>query len=326
VAVDTFFILSGFVLAHSYARRVEAGMGFIEFARVRLLRLYPLYVVGLLLGAGDVALEIHLGRVAMGWDDWALATVLGALLVPHGVAAVIPFGNDGIVGAVFPFNEPAWSLFFELAVNGVFFAWLASRRAWMLIPIILASLGGFALAAHLLGGLHGGWGVHDFWVGVPRVMFGFFLGVGLYRIHRWASPPMKRVGPLLVLLLLVSFWRPFRWQEAWSLFVFAPLAVLGNASVALGARARQACHWAGRVSYPLYITHFPLFRLMWVEGDIRQLGSTAHLLVAMTVAVAIAWVLAAADEHVRERWLMPWLAPRKRRHEQEHEPLAVPSR
>jgi peptidoglycan/LPS O-acetylase OafA/YrhL len=305
VAVDTFFILSGFVLAHSYTRRVHAGMGFVDFARTRLARLYPLYLVGLLLGATDVAIEIAQGRIAMDWDDWALATVLGALLVPHGVNALIPFGNDVIAGAVFPFNEPSWSLFFELAVNVVFFYWLAARRAWTVIPIILASLGAFWAAAHVWGGLHGGWGVDDFWVGVPRVMFGFFLGVGLYRIHPRVSPVLKRVGPWFVLLLLVTFWRPFRWQEAWSLFVFAPLAVVANAGVELGAHARAWCDWAGRLSYPLYITHFPLFRLLWVEGDIRRLGSVGHLLTAVAVAVALAWVLAVADERWRKRRSVP---------------------
>jgi peptidoglycan/LPS O-acetylase OafA/YrhL len=44
VAVDTFFILSGFVLAHSYTRRVHAGMGFVDFARKR--RSVPRRVAG----------------------------------------------------------------------------------------------------------------------------------------------------------------------------------------------------------------------------------------------------------------------------------------
>jgi peptidoglycan/LPS O-acetylase OafA/YrhL len=140
---------------------------------------------------------------------------------------------------------------------------------------------------------------------VPRVMFGFFLGVGLYRIHPRVSPLLKRVGPWFVLLLLVTFWRPFRWEEAWSLFVFAPLAVVANAGVEIGAHARAWCDWAGRLSYPLYITHFPLFRLLWVEGDIRRLGSVGHLLVALAIAVMLAWLLAVADERWRKRRSMP---------------------
>lgn len=302
VAVDTFFVLSGFVLAHSYARRIEAGMGFVEFAQVRLARLYPLYLIGLALGATDVLIEIAVGRVEMGLGDALLAVLFGLFMIPHGVNAVIPFGDDPIVGAVFPLNEPAWSLFFELAVNAVFFIWLAGRKRWTLVPIIVLSLGAYQVAAHLWGGWHGGWGVSEFGTGIPRVMFGFFLGVWIYRVHHRVAPALRRVGPLFTALLLVTFWRPFRHNAAWSLFLFAPLTVLANSGVLPGPAMRRWCEIAGRLSYPLYITHFPLFRLLWVEGDIRRLGSVGHLGVAVSLALIMAWMLAWVDERLRRRW------------------------
>jgi peptidoglycan/LPS O-acetylase OafA/YrhL len=47
LAVDLFFVLSGFVLAHAYEHRFARGMTTFEFMRARVIRLYPLYFVGL---------------------------------------------------------------------------------------------------------------------------------------------------------------------------------------------------------------------------------------------------------------------------------------
>lgn len=47
LAVDVFFLLSGFVLSLSYRRRFDAGMSAAEFMKLRVIRLYPLYFVGI---------------------------------------------------------------------------------------------------------------------------------------------------------------------------------------------------------------------------------------------------------------------------------------
>ena len=48
VAVDLFFILSGFVIMHSYGDKIRNGLSFGDFAKARLIRLAPLYFAGLL--------------------------------------------------------------------------------------------------------------------------------------------------------------------------------------------------------------------------------------------------------------------------------------
>jgi peptidoglycan/LPS O-acetylase OafA/YrhL len=51
IAVDLFFILSGFVLMHSYSQKITDGrLNFLAFFKIRLIRLMPLYLVGLVLG------------------------------------------------------------------------------------------------------------------------------------------------------------------------------------------------------------------------------------------------------------------------------------
>src|ERR1700748_2589335 len=45
LAVELFFQFSGFVIAHAYDKRFAEGLGFWEFAKIRFIRLYPLYFI-----------------------------------------------------------------------------------------------------------------------------------------------------------------------------------------------------------------------------------------------------------------------------------------
>src|SRR5580693_5691081 len=50
LAVDFFFVLSGYVIARAYEARLEAGWSKREFFRIRAIRLYPMIVIGMALG------------------------------------------------------------------------------------------------------------------------------------------------------------------------------------------------------------------------------------------------------------------------------------
>src|SRR5690242_9402507 len=126
LAVDFFFVLSGFVLAQAYEERLCATMTPLDFMRVRIIRLYPL----LILGSG-ISAAIYIGRSLLGTGPGVLATLwtmIAALLF-------IPFHALPSDGA-FPLDGPAWSLFAELWVNILFAfiaAWLSPRRMrWLL--------------------------------------------------------------------------------------------------------------------------------------------------------------------------------------------------
>src|SRR5262245_14845562 len=54
LAVDFFFALSGYVLARTYDARLEHGMESLDFIRRRIIRLYPLYLIGFSLGAASI--------------------------------------------------------------------------------------------------------------------------------------------------------------------------------------------------------------------------------------------------------------------------------
>jgi peptidoglycan/LPS O-acetylase OafA/YrhL len=81
-AVDLFFVLSGFVLAYRYDGELENRDQRWNSAKRRLIRLYPLYFVGLVLGG--IATSFLLGFSIKGWSvsTYGLALLLAPILIP----------------------------------------------------------------------------------------------------------------------------------------------------------------------------------------------------------------------------------------------------
>jgi peptidoglycan/LPS O-acetylase OafA/YrhL len=59
LAVDFFFLLSGFVLAHAYGEKLNDGMTSCQFMRCRLIRLYPLYLLALVIVHGRLRIFVR---------------------------------------------------------------------------------------------------------------------------------------------------------------------------------------------------------------------------------------------------------------------------
>src|ERR1700683_2829054 len=109
LAVDFFFILSGFVIAHSYGGRLRNGMNPLEYIGKRLIRLYPMFVLGILIGA-PVLFLLERAGAANAPARFIVGSVLYNLLF---LPDISNFQN----GELFPANPPAWSLFFEMIAS-----------------------------------------------------------------------------------------------------------------------------------------------------------------------------------------------------------------
>jgi len=138
LAVDVFFLMSGFVIANAYENRLLEGFGVFAFIRARVRRLAPVYWAGTLLGMACVAPTLI-------WRDGVFDGDTATLLVVVILFAflLVPIGR---LVLAFPFNGPAWSLFAELVVN-VFYAICVRRlgiRALLAIVFV-----GFAISATL---------------------------------------------------------------------------------------------------------------------------------------------------------------------------------
>ena len=147
LAVDLFFVLSGVVVANAYEARLRAGLAPARFALLRLIRLYPLYLLGSLIGLVPVVAAL------LGLAPSSLASPLPLVLLA--AALLLPLVSDP---NLFPLNTPAWSLFFEMLANLAYAAMLRHLHCALLAALLLASALGLALALQAAPeqGLHGG--------------------------------------------------------------------------------------------------------------------------------------------------------------------------
>lgn len=182
IAVDLFFILSGFVIYHSYAGKMWAGMKAGVFINQRFARLAPTVAVGVLLGA--FATLAFYGATGQKADPASFTLVhIGHLFfIPGFIDYNVPAW--GIVN-LFPSNTPLWSIFFEF-VASVCFVFLVRLPKWglvaasiamfaLLVPgcIYLASVTGDLLTPSV------GWSPGTFLLGFPRVLFAFLGGMAI---------------------------------------------------------------------------------------------------------------------------------------------------
>jgi len=191
LSVDLFFMISGVVLNHAYQSRFQAGMGTLGFMRARLIRLYPLYVLGTLLGIA-VTVASLLGRNSLNWDPSSLlpAALLALLILPDFLPSP--------VNELFPLNIPSWSLFFELLVNLLFaMSWpLLTSRRLVTISVLAGSVVGLATVHN--GSIDQGSIASNFAVGIARTVFGFCVGVLISRQTRLGPREESNVEVLAI--------------------------------------------------------------------------------------------------------------------------------
>lgn len=296
LAVDFFFLLSGFVIAHAYQARLANGMSFGQFLRIRLIRLGPMLVLGGLLGVGYLLAK----RTPMN-----LPNVLAMIGVVFALPAPLPIALNP--GSAFPINGPSWSLFFEMIVNIGFalaLPWLNKR---VMLGILAASFVWLAVwTVHKGGVSHLGHTYPEFFGGVPRTVFSFLLGVLMYRWRQEGKLPSLPGGMWgAALLLLATFTPPALMPgnavyELVCIVVVFPVVIMMAAGAQLTGRTAAFAGFSGALSYPLYIVHYPL--LFWFEAAIGR-GSLWWLLAATVTIVVLSYAaLKLVDEPVRA-WL-----------------------
>ncbi len=177
--------------------------------------------------------------------------------------------------SLYPLNGPAWSLMFEFIVNVLY---VSTWRYWTLrtIPIALIVAGASLIVISLCGlSLDGGWSWADFAVGLARVIFGFSTGVYIFKLYQkgYSAPKLPKTL-LLVLATLPVLLFPEVAGDVFRLpvlLLWMPLVVFG--SVAASTPESSIELWLGRLSYPLYAIHYPLYfavALLWPRIALRE--------------------------------------------------------
>jgi peptidoglycan/LPS O-acetylase OafA/YrhL len=312
LAVDFFFMLSGFVLAYAYDRRLQHGMTWLDFMRVRLIRLYPMLFCGSVLGAIAFLVAQHqrhqYGSLTSAW------MIAGSFLV-------LPVGLPVDDYFAYPLNIAYWSLFFEFIANAVYATgWgrLSPRRLGLTVLVFALATGvmTFASRPYIQIGVTS---PHKFLWGFVRVAYPFAAGLLLYQLrHRWAQISHWKVftgsgwwwsAAIMAGALVLPIDSP--WCDLALSFAVFPLLIHRTASLNLSPATARVCAVLGRLSYPVYILHWPIYRFLHGATQMLRLD-IAPWLQALAGAVAVILLsqvtLTMWDEPVR-RWLSRWPTP-----------------
>ncbi len=311
LAADFFFLLSGFVLAHAYSERLP-GLSPFQFMLLRARRLLPLSMLGVVAGA--------LARVLRWWSDPPAAGSVTHLLGANGFNLILvpnPLPGGAAGQWLFPGNVVLWSLTFEILVN-LLWATIMIRAGRLL-------LGGFVLSAALLlasiaqrhGSLDLGYDWQAAGGGFARALFGFFLGVLLWRLRPLMVPSRTMSWVAAVSLVAVLSLPATHWQVDLMMVLVALPAILWL-SIGLEPRRQQPMfRRLGETSYPLYVIHMPIMGIVetWLRHHPGWRGSLWVDAVVPPI-VLLAWLLCRCYERPIRRRL-------QRRHPVRPPPTAV---
>lgn len=300
LAVDLFFLLSGFVLWNAYGARLNDGLTPAAFLRLRLHRLYPLFAIGVAFGVMRAAGAMIVGDPRAPTLPLLLAQIgATALMMPSG------FGSSGL----FPLNNPAWSLSLEMLVNIAFCLWLAHWSTRRLVALVFAAALALALVARHFGSLDLGWNLGDAIGGTVRCTFSFVLGVVMARQrlfvrHRtdWGARPLIATLALFTLVVAIDPGPALRpWYDTGCVAIAFPAIVALIADARLTDTPARIGTALGELSYPLYAVHYPLILPMMLLC--ARLGIDGWPQIAMVAigALAIAATLIPVDRAIRGR-------------------------
>lgn len=299
LAVDLFFMLSGFVLTHVYWRVfVEPVRGsYGRFLLARIARLYPLhlFVLSLFLATALAARAVEYATKG----TFEPLAIEGARSVTALAANV--FMLQGLRASELSWNYPAWSISVEFIAYLGFplalpWVWRA-RRSWKvaLLLMLVAALAGFAALTH---------DDFDQWDGpltLMRCMPEFLLGSLLYAAFArgtWISV-LRRDAVLVGLAAALLALLHLGTSDLLVILLFPPLILAAVANTGRPARFLNIAPlvWLGEVSYSLYLFHgfvqFVTTQLLSAAGhDSRDDLSTAASLAVMAAMLAVSLLCA----------------------------------
>lgn len=322
LAVDFFFILSGFVVGYAYDNRWGKTLTLGGFFRRRLIRLQPMVCMGALIGAASFLLsgmERWDGTHATLWLTF-LAFVCGCLMLPAlpGMPREVR-GN----GEMFPLNGPCWSLFFEYVGNivyALFIRRLSTRLLAVLSFALCCALTWFAVTDQSgYGSIGVGWTVDrtNILGGMLRMLCPFTMGILMSRLFK----PLRQARGAFwtsAALLLIIFHIPYIYSdgalslngvfEAACIIAVFPLVVWYAASgKTTDIASTRICRFLGDISYPLYIVHYPLmyaFYMWLIKTRQYTLYETwPAALAAVASSIVLAWLCLKLYDIPVRKWL-----------------------
>lgn len=305
--VDFFFILSGFVITHSYVQRIRDGLSFRTYLQLRLGRIFPLHaaVMVWLLGYAVVASTLYVQRPEIADASRATSPIT---FLTH----FFLLSSFGAHEEIY-WNVPSWSISGEMGAYIAFFFFASTfgryflgRVSWVLVPLVVS----IALYAHLLSRYPSELLGLTFQAGFLRCVAGFSLGVALWRLREampWLHALPSRMLALLesavVAAVAASLWRlgeGRRWYVVFLIAAFAGsiLAFTNENDGPIGRALKLGLpQKVGLWSYSIYMIHYPLIIMIldFIVLDVAQprmrlsdLGLTGIVLNLVLLGMVIA--------------------------------------
>lgn len=322
LAVDFFFMLSGFVIGYAYDDRWGKSLTMGGFFRRRLIRLHPMVMLGALIGAISFLLT--------GMERWdgthsTMLLTLTALVCSWLMIPALPGMQRDVRGngEMFPLNGPCWSLFFEYIGNilyAIIIRRLSTRTLAWLTALLCCALTWFAVTNQSgYGSIGVGWTLDttNLLGGTLRMLCPFTIGMLMSRVFK----PIKNVHGAFwacSLILIGIFHVPFVdggspmslngiFEAVCIIGVFPIIVWLGASGTTTDNTSRRICRFLGDISFPLYIVHYPLmyaFYMWLIKTGLYTFSETWPIAIStMACSICIAWLsLRFYDEPIR-KWL-----------------------
>ena len=291
LAVDFFFILSGFVIGYASDDRWGKNFTMKDFIKRRLIRLHPMVIMGAVVGAITFYIQ---GSVQWDGTHIGISMVMLSLLCTIFFIPAMPGVGYEVRGngEMFPLNGPCWSLFFEY-IGNILYALFIRRLSNKALTIVVVLLG-VALASFAIFNVSGygnigvGWTLDgvNFIGGLLRMLFPFSMGMLLSRNFK----PMKLRGAFWIctLVMIALFAVPYLEgtesictngiYEAFCIIIAFPILLwIGASGTTTDKKSTQICKFLGDISYPIYVIHYPFMYLFYawlIKNQLFTLGET----------------------------------------------------
>jgi len=316
LAVDFFYVLSGFVIGYAYDDR-WGKMTIAGFIKRRLIRLQPMVVIGMLVGGITFYYQAceYWPTIAQ-TPVWKLVfvTLVGCTLIPLPLSLDLRGWHE-----MHPLNGPGWSLYYEYLANIFYALWVRkfSNKALTILVILSAALLMHMAVTSPNGDVIGGWSMdwEQVHVGFSRLLYPFFAGLLLSRLVKPTQIANAFLISSCLIILVLSIPRIGGTEHYWmnglydalSIIIVFPLIVYIGASGSLsGKYMPKISKFLGDISYPIYITHYPLIYLYtaWVSTNKYNLAQAWPVGIGLFfTAIVLAYAyLKWYDEPVR-KWL-----------------------
>lgn len=319
--VDFFFVLSGFVIAHTYFDRLAGGMSGLSFMGRRFARLYPLHLAMLLAWLAYEVLKSVMWRkiaVEANYTPFEMnnaATFISNLFLTHSLG-IFPRGG---------WNGPSWSIsveFYTYLVFALLMVSLHSRKVHFWLSVGSLMVVSLVVLATCTGGQF--LNVNQDY-GFFRCVLGFGLGVLVQQLHpadraTGGGPWRRGLKGLLALaigalIMLPSTKTPISLVAPFVFASFIFIMVRDRGGLIEQCLSSRVCQFLGVLSYSVYLTHSlfqVIFRNVWRVGQRSETlrdGWTGFLfnegltLLYIAVVIGFSWLCHRALELPAQRWL-----------------------